>query len=160
MDTHEARVVYAKFPDDISDRKVLLMYPIMSSYWKISFQLMSKQPKVNKSILVKIDISSFSIYWIFYHCVTLRVEICRRMFLLFKFQYHFCNCRLVFGLFMIFQSLRKQCNLPNSRIRFPGFHWFNRISNCGCYLFFCRIAKSQMDKILLNSWKMSYLIKK
>ncbi|XP_018013835.1 uracil phosphoribosyltransferase homolog [Hyalella azteca] len=30
-DTHEARVVYAKFPDDISQRKVLLMYPIMSS---------------------------------------------------------------------------------------------------------------------------------
>ncbi|XP_025074550.1 uracil phosphoribosyltransferase homolog isoform X2 [Pogonomyrmex barbatus] len=28
-DTHEARVVYAKFPDDISERKVLLMYPIM-----------------------------------------------------------------------------------------------------------------------------------
>lgn len=32
MDTHEARVVYAKFPDDISERKVLLMYPIMSKY--------------------------------------------------------------------------------------------------------------------------------
>lgn len=31
-DTHEARVVYAKFPDDISERKVLLMYPIMSKY--------------------------------------------------------------------------------------------------------------------------------
>ncbi|KAF2363037.1 Phosphoribosyltransferase-like [Trinorchestia longiramus] len=30
-DTHEAKVVYAKFPDDISQRKVLLMYPIMSS---------------------------------------------------------------------------------------------------------------------------------
>lgn len=30
-DTHEARVVYAKFPDDISERKVLLMYPIMST---------------------------------------------------------------------------------------------------------------------------------
>lgn len=29
-DTHEARVVYAKFPHDIADRKVLLMYPIMS----------------------------------------------------------------------------------------------------------------------------------
>lgn len=29
-DTHEAKVVYAKFPDDISERKVLLMYPIMS----------------------------------------------------------------------------------------------------------------------------------
>ncbi|XP_078044672.1 uracil phosphoribosyltransferase krishah isoform X1 [Augochlora pura] len=31
VDTHEARVVYAKFPDDISERKVLLMYPIMST---------------------------------------------------------------------------------------------------------------------------------
>ncbi|CAH1711228.1 uracil phosphoribosyltransferase homolog isoform X1 [Aphis gossypii] len=30
-DTHEARVVYAKFPHDIADRKVLLMYPIMST---------------------------------------------------------------------------------------------------------------------------------
>lgn len=30
-ETHEARVVYAKFPDDISSRKVLLMYPIMST---------------------------------------------------------------------------------------------------------------------------------
>ncbi|KAI1294880.1 Uracil phosphoribosyltransferase -like protein [Halotydeus destructor] len=30
-DTHEARVVYAKFPDDISQRQVLLMYPIMST---------------------------------------------------------------------------------------------------------------------------------
>ncbi|GBN95151.1 Uracil phosphoribosyltransferase, partial [Araneus ventricosus] len=28
-DTHEAHVVYAKFPEDISSRKVLLMYPIM-----------------------------------------------------------------------------------------------------------------------------------
>ncbi|XP_074599333.1 uracil phosphoribosyltransferase krishah isoform X2 [Brevipalpus obovatus] len=30
-DTHEARVLYAKFPDDISKRRVLLMYPIMST---------------------------------------------------------------------------------------------------------------------------------
>jgi len=30
-DTHEARVVYARFPEDISKRKVLLMYPIMST---------------------------------------------------------------------------------------------------------------------------------
>lgn len=30
-DTHEARVVYARFPEDIADRKVLLMYPIMST---------------------------------------------------------------------------------------------------------------------------------
>jgi uracil phosphoribosyltransferase len=31
LDTHEAHVVYARFPEDISDRKVILMYPIMSS---------------------------------------------------------------------------------------------------------------------------------
>ncbi|XP_054160999.1 uracil phosphoribosyltransferase homolog [Oppia nitens] len=30
-ETHEARVVYAKFPEDIQKRKVLLMYPIMST---------------------------------------------------------------------------------------------------------------------------------
>ncbi|XP_015792927.1 uracil phosphoribosyltransferase homolog isoform X2 [Tetranychus urticae] len=30
-DTHEARVLYAKFPEDIAMRKVLLMYPIMST---------------------------------------------------------------------------------------------------------------------------------
>lgn len=31
IDTHEARVVYARFPEDISKRQVLLMYPIMST---------------------------------------------------------------------------------------------------------------------------------
>lgn len=31
-DTHEAKIVYAKLPPDISDRKVLLMYPIMSKF--------------------------------------------------------------------------------------------------------------------------------
>lgn len=30
-DTHEAKVVYARFPEDISKRHVLLMYPIMST---------------------------------------------------------------------------------------------------------------------------------
>jgi uracil phosphoribosyltransferase len=30
-DTHEARVVYANFPEDVANRKVLLMYPIMST---------------------------------------------------------------------------------------------------------------------------------
>lgn len=30
-DTHEARIVYARFPEDIAQRKVLLMYPIMST---------------------------------------------------------------------------------------------------------------------------------
>lgn len=29
-ETHEASVVYAKFPVDVASRKVLLMYPIMS----------------------------------------------------------------------------------------------------------------------------------
>lgn len=33
-DTHEAKVVYAKFPEDIAKRKVLLMYPIMSKLKK------------------------------------------------------------------------------------------------------------------------------
>ncbi|KAK8731930.1 hypothetical protein OTU49_007333 [Cherax quadricarinatus] len=32
LETHEARVVYAKFPEDISQRKVLLMYPIMNAH--------------------------------------------------------------------------------------------------------------------------------
>ncbi|XP_017785233.1 PREDICTED: uracil phosphoribosyltransferase homolog [Nicrophorus vespilloides] len=31
VDTHEARVVYARFPEDIAKRQVLLMYPIMST---------------------------------------------------------------------------------------------------------------------------------
>ncbi|KAL1450224.1 hypothetical protein WDU94_002667 [Cyamophila willieti] len=30
-ETHEARIVYARFPEDIAQRKVLLMYPIMST---------------------------------------------------------------------------------------------------------------------------------
>ncbi|XP_058466712.1 uracil phosphoribosyltransferase homolog isoform X2 [Malaya genurostris] len=30
-ETHEAKVVYARFPDDISKRQVLLMYPIMAT---------------------------------------------------------------------------------------------------------------------------------
>lgn len=30
-ETHEAKVVYARFPDDIAKRQVLLMYPIMST---------------------------------------------------------------------------------------------------------------------------------
>lgn len=30
-ETHQAKVVYAKFPQDIAERKVLLMYPIMST---------------------------------------------------------------------------------------------------------------------------------
>ncbi|XP_037077881.1 uracil phosphoribosyltransferase homolog [Pollicipes pollicipes] len=31
LDTHEARVVYAKFPEDVAERRVLLMYPIMNT---------------------------------------------------------------------------------------------------------------------------------
>ena len=34
-ETHEAHVVFAKFPDDIADRKVLLLYPIMRSGNKV-----------------------------------------------------------------------------------------------------------------------------
>ena len=34
-DTHEEHVVFAKFPDDIANRKVLLLYPIMSSGNKV-----------------------------------------------------------------------------------------------------------------------------
>jgi len=34
-ETHEAHVVFAKLPDDISNRKVLLLYPIMSSGNKV-----------------------------------------------------------------------------------------------------------------------------
>lgn len=30
-ETHEAKVVYARFPDDVARRQVLLMYPIMST---------------------------------------------------------------------------------------------------------------------------------
>ena len=32
-DTHEARVLYHKFPADIAQRKVLMMYPIMSKLY-------------------------------------------------------------------------------------------------------------------------------
>ena len=31
-DTHEAKLYYSKFTPDIHQRKVLLMYPIMSKY--------------------------------------------------------------------------------------------------------------------------------
>ena len=34
-ETHEAHVVFAKFPDDIATRKVLLLYPIMRSGNKV-----------------------------------------------------------------------------------------------------------------------------
>jgi len=34
-ETHEARVIFAKFPSDIADRKVLLLYPIMRTGNKV-----------------------------------------------------------------------------------------------------------------------------
>ena len=34
-ETHEARVIFAKFPYDIAERKVLLLYPIMNSGNKV-----------------------------------------------------------------------------------------------------------------------------
>ena len=34
-ETHEARVIFAKLPSDIHERKVLLLYPIMSSGNKV-----------------------------------------------------------------------------------------------------------------------------
>lgn len=39
-DTHEAKIVYAKLPPDIADRKVLLMYPIMSKCVKVLLMYM------------------------------------------------------------------------------------------------------------------------
>ena len=36
VETHEARVIFAKFPHDIAQRKVLLLYPIMNSGNKVS----------------------------------------------------------------------------------------------------------------------------
>lgn len=35
QETHEARVIFAKLPCDIAKRKVLLLYPIMSSGNKV-----------------------------------------------------------------------------------------------------------------------------
>jgi uracil phosphoribosyltransferase len=34
-ETHEARLIFAKLPSDVSDRKVLLLYPIMNSGNKV-----------------------------------------------------------------------------------------------------------------------------
>ena len=55
--THEARVVYAKFPDDIAERKVLLMYPIMSTgntVIKAVRVLMDHRVKQNNIILLNL----------------------------------------------------------------------------------------------------------
>lgn len=43
-ETQKAKVYYAKFPPDISRRKVLLMYPILSTY--------DKHILVNKSVVM------------------------------------------------------------------------------------------------------------
>lgn len=48
-DTHEAKIVYAKLPPDIADRKVLLMYPIMSMF---DLQYIHAEIKTRLSILL------------------------------------------------------------------------------------------------------------
>ncbi len=47
--THEASVVFAKVPSDIADRKVLLLYPIMSSGNKVckAMQVLIKEYKAS-----------------------------------------------------------------------------------------------------------------
>ena len=47
-ETHEAKVFYAKFPPDINERKVLLMYPIMSKSSALSLFVIS--PNVVRTI--------------------------------------------------------------------------------------------------------------
>ena len=46
-ETHEAHVVFAKFPDDIASRKVLLLYPIMRLVICIYFN----SPEIEHSLL-------------------------------------------------------------------------------------------------------------
>lgn len=44
-ETHEAKCIYARFPDDIAQRMVLLMYPIMSTgntVVKVCFQCLNE----------------------------------------------------------------------------------------------------------------------
>mgnify|MGYP002715767751 FL=1 len=53
-DTHEAKVVYARFPDDIADRKVLLMYPIMGKKISNSHHFYFKMNKIMKYIFILI----------------------------------------------------------------------------------------------------------
>ena len=45
-DTHEAKVVYSKLPNDINCRKVLLMYPIMSKCQEL-FTSVQLTPDIN-----------------------------------------------------------------------------------------------------------------
>lgn len=53
-ETHVAKVVYARFPDDIAKRQVLLMYPIMSTgntVVQVKCQVNSQTSKSNECIL-------------------------------------------------------------------------------------------------------------
>ena len=47
-ETHVAKVVYARFPDDIARRQVLLMYPIMSTGNTV-VQVSCSMTRINKS---------------------------------------------------------------------------------------------------------------
>ena len=49
-ETHEAKVYYAKFPQDIHKRKVLLMYPIMSKFIGLSKErpILGDNPKAHR----------------------------------------------------------------------------------------------------------------
>ncbi len=56
-ETHEASVVFAKVPSDISDRKVLLLYPIMSSGNKVCKAMeVLKEYKVPEKHVVLINL--------------------------------------------------------------------------------------------------------
>ena len=57
-DTHEARVIFAKFPSDIADRKVLLLYPIMRSGNKVcrAMQVLIEEYKVPESNVYLINL--------------------------------------------------------------------------------------------------------
>lgn len=58
-ETHEARVIFAKFPSDIAQRKVLLLYPIMSSGNKVcrAMQVL-KENKVPEEHVILINLFS------------------------------------------------------------------------------------------------------
>ena len=58
-ETHEARVIFAKFPSDIAQRKVLLLYPIMSSGNKVcrAMQVL-KDHKVPENHVILINLFS------------------------------------------------------------------------------------------------------
>ena len=59
-ETHEARVIFAKFPSDIAERKVLLLYPIMRSGNKVCRALqVLKEYKVTAEIYIFLILSLF-----------------------------------------------------------------------------------------------------